>query len=305
MCKLISVVLVNFNNTIDTIDCVESLVNSTGVELFIVVVDNKSDDKRDFKIIKQFGDNIHIIQNEINVGFGRANNIGIKWINKNISSDYILLLNNDTVVEPDSISLLVNAYVENDCSVVVPKILYADNPSKIWYAGGEIDWKLGRAKSFGLNSENVGYDKSCFVSFASGCALLTKSALFEEVGFFDERMFMYLEDVDLSMRIISGGHKIFFQPQAIVYHKVQGSQRSRDSKYISGWSPKNPKLEFHLYHGVKNSIIAMRNNASRLVFYRYAILYSLFLFYKFVFFTLNGRQSTFSIIIKAIKDSMK
>jgi len=169
---VIPIILVNYNNTHDTEECIKSINHSNDVSPFIVLVDNASEDQEKVLTLKKLASNIHIILNKENIGFGRANNVGIKWANENINYQYLLLLNNDTVIEHDTIIKLVNAFqVSTDIAITTGKILYYHNPKLVWYGGGDINYKRGWPKITDYNKEATenGANKSRYVTFASGC----------------------------------------------------------------------------------------------------------------------------------------
>ena len=130
----VGIVLVNYNVFEDTIACVESILNSSIKSLFIVIVDNNSKNKNLLYKLKSHSKNIHLIFNSKNQGFGKANNIGIDWILNNIFTNYIFLLNNDTIINKNSIYNLVNSFPnEVDTVMVTPKILTYESPIEFVY----------------------------------------------------------------------------------------------------------------------------------------------------------------------------
>jgi GT2 family glycosyltransferase len=265
------IVLVNYNGFSDTKACLKSIRKSLGELPFVVLVDNASNNS-DLNELHKIYPQLKIINNTSNVGFGKANNLGIKWALNNLNSDYIFLLNNDTVLEPDAIDKLKRAVDENmNYAFSTPKIVFMESPNEIWYSGGKIDWKFGRGIVPGLGSDanSLKANISKKVTFASGCAMFFKTSVLKELGGFDPRYFMYHEDVELCLRVKESGYSIIYEPKALVYHKVQGSLRKNGQKYISGWSPSNPNLSFYVYHGVRNILLNMHDHAkgfNRLLF---------------------------------------
>lgn len=258
-----AVVTINYNNASDTALCIDSLKNSeTPCE--IIVVDNASDIKDVEKLSLIQG--IILIQNMENVGFGRGNNIGIRWAIKNTNCEFIFLLNNDAQVEIDTIRILEASLDDNpDTGIAAPCIVLTENPDVMWYGGGDFWWPKGGPRTPGYlrcGAEGV----SCAlqernVTFASGCAMLIRRSVIETVGGFDPRYFMYDEDAELCLRVLNAGMKIRYIPKALVLHDCQGSQRKKDVPLFPFLHPNNPGLTFNIYHTTKNRLITAKKHA--------------------------------------------
>jgi GT2 family glycosyltransferase len=217
----VSIILVNWNNSGDTIECLESLEQLTYQNFEIIVVDNNSTDNS----IKELENvnNIHLIQNNNNLGFAGGNNVGIELALKG-KSDYILLLNNDTVVDKEFLSVFVNKVAADiNIGVIGGKIYYYNYPDKIWSAGGGITKVTKRTFQYGENEKDKEkYNLEKEVAFLSGCCMLIKRDVFEKVGMLDEDYFMYYEDVDFCVRA-KQFFKIMYTPEAIIWHKVSAT----------------------------------------------------------------------------------
>ena len=203
-----AVVLVNYNGLEDTKACIESILKSS-IECSIVVIDNASKEDDGSKI-NQFNSNITVIRNSDNLGFAGANNVGILWALEH-DFEYILLLNNDTVVDRDMIRLLLEE--TNEETVAVPAMYYFSAPKELWYGGGKINRYTG-------NCEHLNLDHKQQVSFATGCCMLLSREVINKAGLLDERYFMYCEDLDYSIRLAKKHIKILYIPEAKLYHKV-------------------------------------------------------------------------------------
>jgi GT2 family glycosyltransferase len=243
------IILVNYNSIEDTIECVKSISLVIGDLPHVVVVDNASNNQKDIKDHLSFYPKLKIILNRVNVGFGKANNIGIDWVFDNIQCDYVFILNNDTLIDEASISLLEQAFLNasNDVVLVAPKILINDNHSEIWYEGATINFKrVTPSRTF-----NNGYG---FTEFASGCSMFFKHDYLKKLKGFDPFFFMYDEDVELSLRVTKQGLKILYLPEAVIYHKCQGSQTKQKNIPGNQLHPNHPSLLFYL----KNTIVNRR-----------------------------------------------
>ena len=263
------VITVNYRCASDTAACLESLKFST-VPVKTVVVDNTPNDPALTNAIENF-ESSKIIRAPENLGFGRGNNLGIDWALLHTDCEFLLILNNDTTIWPDAIEQM-EASMDNhpEASIVTGRIVFAENESILWYGGGEINWKRGGAIVPGImgsaNSELAMTPRE--VGFASGCTMLIRRKVLNIIGGFDPLFFMYEEDVDLSLRARSIG-PIYYEPEALVFHKVRGSQRKEGQEFQGRWSSKNPNYVFHTYQMVRSAIINARRHAkgnSRLEF---------------------------------------
>lgn len=214
--KKVAVIILNYKVKDDTLKCISSVVKSTYQTKEIIVVDNNSQDQLG-KALKEFI-NIEFIQNNKNLGYSGGNNVGIK---KALSdgADYIFVLNPDTKVEENTISSLVET-LENEKADIESSKIYFQNSNIIWYAGGKMDLKNVLGSHRGVDEKDKGqYNEVAETDFATGAAIFIKRRVFEKIGLFDERYFLYYEDADFCMRAKKAGFKIIYAPGAIVYHK--------------------------------------------------------------------------------------
>jgi GT2 family glycosyltransferase len=193
-----------------------------------------------------------LIKNKKNYGFPGGNNGGMKYALKFFNPDYILLLNNDTVVEENFLGELIEkGESRGDIGILGPKIYFYDEPNIIWSAGCKISWKLSRGIQIGTNEVDKGqYDTEKEVEYVSGSAFLIKKELIEKIGLMDETYFLYFEESDWTLRANQEGYKSLYVPSASVWHKV-----SRSGGGIS-----NP---IGLYYITRNRWIFMRKWAKK------------------------------------------
>ena len=161
---------------------------------------------------------------ESNIGFSGGNNIGIKYAQR-YNPDYFLLLNNDTVVEPNFLNELVNLKdYSTDIGIICGRIKFYDMPDKLWYAGGEINYKTGKTIHTGyMQADSQELIKNRFVSFATGCLMLLPKETISRVGLLNEEYFLYCEDTDYCFRVLSEELKILYCGRSCIYHKVSAS----------------------------------------------------------------------------------
>lgn len=219
----IAIIVLNWNRPEDTLECLESLHKIEYSHFEIIVVDNGSTDDSVFRI-KQSYPSICLIETGENLGFAEGNNRGMVEALKKRAA-YILLLNNDTVVHPK----ILNAFVKAACDfpnagVFGAKIYYYDDPTILWYAGGDLD-PTGRCYHLGNGQCDVENKRKTVekTGYACGCALLIKSSVVEEVGMLESKYFLIWEEIDWCHRIRKAGHDCLFVPDAKVWHKISQS----------------------------------------------------------------------------------
>ena len=220
---LVYVVILNWNRAGDTIECLKALASSDYSNSRPLVVDNGSTDGSPDAIQAAFPA-VEVIANEENLGFARASNIGIEHALQQ-GADYVLLLNNDTLVDKSLLTELV-AVGESDPQIgmLAPKIYYHGEEGRLWSAGAQWRRFPPRVTIIGFGREDgPAYSVQREVDYATGCAMLVKREVFERVGMFDPSFFMYHEDYDFSARVRRGGYRIVYVPQAVMWHKVSAS----------------------------------------------------------------------------------
>lgn len=212
----VAVVILNYKVRDLVLNCINSVKKSSWKDLEIVVVDNDSQDGIEEKV-RTISD-VTFVQTGKNLGYSGGNNRGIEEAIKN-SADYILILNPDTEISPSSIENLVKAVRSDEVGIAAPKILFGDKKT-IWYAGGNLDIFNVLGSHRGVDEEDRGqYDKQEETDNATGGAILVKKEVFDRIGLFDERYFLYYEDSDFSFRAKRAGFKIVYVPEAVVYHR--------------------------------------------------------------------------------------
>lgn len=238
------IITLNWNGYTDTVECLNSLQKITYLNYKIIVVDNGSVNE-DYLRLRNYFPNIELVRSESNLGFSGGNNLGIKYALKQ-NPDYILLLNNDTTVNPDFIEKSIDIFDKyTKVGIVSPIIYYYSNPNKVWSAGG----KINRLRGSGVNTTCIcdPFVSEFEVNFVSGCCMLIKTEVLNQVGLFDDNYFLYAEDTDLCIRTINAGYKIFVSQAAKIYHKVSQSSASKTSALPVYYTTRN-----RLYFTKKN-----------------------------------------------------
>lgn len=224
----VCIILVNYNGTIDTIECVESLLNITYSNYKIIVADNGSTEKlctENYSVLKDA--HVEIIDVGANLGFAGGNNFAIEYCRNKYAPDYYLLLNNDTVVKSDFLTRLIDiACKYENVGIVTGKIYLYSQQDAFWYAGGGLNMQTGITSHYGTKErEQRQYDEDKEVTFATGCLWLLPKETVQEVGLMNTEYFLYYEDADYCYRVLKANKKIIYCHDAIIYHKVNGSTK--------------------------------------------------------------------------------
>lgn len=243
----ISIVLLNLNQHKITIDCIKSLIDNDYTNFEIILVDNGSTDDslKIFCSIKQEFPNLKLIENGENLGFAEGNNVGIR----NSEGDYILLLNNDTIVKKNFLSSMIEATKKfPKAGAFGPKMYFWDKRSDIWHIGGEITRFLNFVPT-PFKYKDV-YKK---VSWLSGCALMMKRETLQKVGLLNSSFFIYLEDVEWSIRATKAGYDLIYVPDAELWHIGSVSSQKIGGK------------PFFIYLGYRNKLFLLKNQFTGLI----------------------------------------
>jgi hypothetical protein len=286
----VQITILNWNGYSDTSELLDSLKLINTPEIKIIVVDNHSFGNDVGLLENNYKGYIQILKNDLNLGFAGGNNIGIKKALES-NPDYILIINNDTIVEPNFLSVLLDLFkLDENLGIIAPQINYYDEPKKVWSAGGKIS-KI-RSSGFAITNklENEISQIDRHVEFVSGCCMLIKKEVFQTVGLFDENYFLYLEDTDLCHRVNKAGYKIVVTPKSKIFHKVNKSTQKNDST-------------LPLYYTTRNRLyFAKKNFSETFIFTFLYILISMLLksFYWFV----TGKNENIIAVKNAILDFM-
>lgn len=251
--KQVYIIIVNWNGLSDTLECFQSIKKINYPNYKIVIIDNGSKNN-EAEAIKQKYPEVHLIINQENKGFTLAANQGIEFSLQK-KADYILLLNNDTIVSPDFLSILVDyAEKHENVGAVGPKMLYY-NSNKIWFNGGMVYWWIGFNRHLERLKEN---SKSNIylpleVDYVTGCCVLIKKEALERVGKLDPIYITDYEDVDWCFRAKKLGYKNIVLPKAIIWHKVSAGWGEKGTQRIS---------RRQAYYYSRNAIIFARKHLS-------------------------------------------
>lgn len=332
----VAIIILNWNGWEDTIECLESLYQINYPNYEIIVIDNGSNDKSIEKIKsyangeikpessfidyneenkplevseykrmeiengrnkREGGNNydLTLIKNEKNRGFTEGNNIGIRYaLNKD--SDYFLLLNNDTVVEKDFLSKLVE-YGEKDKKIGIlnPKIYYYDFKGRkdvINFVGE--DFTLWRTGGYRYKSEEIDQghlENPIEVNSLNGACFLIKRKIVSEIGFLDTDYFLRREETDYCYRAGNKGYKLVCVPNAKIWHK-EFSSASQSSPLIT-------------YYSTRNNFLLVKKNGRDFDYLKFLVYFISYLLWVKLIFYLNNEPKVVPYFFKGILDGLK
>lgn len=231
----VTIVILNWNNAPDTLACLASVAELRYGNHDVVVVDNASTDGSVATIREQYPD-LAILENPTNVGYAEGNNAGLRY-GLERGADYVFILNNDAVVDPDALSALVAAAAANpDAGFLGPKVYHRESPAVIQSAGGMFN-QYWESCYRGMDEPERGqFEELADVDFVCGCAVLVSRSAVERIGMLDPRFFLYREDVDWCYRARRTGFRVLYVPEAKVWHRsphIREEEMPRTTYYMA------------------------------------------------------------------------
>lgn len=217
MKPLVSIITINFNESEVTLDLLQSIRGLTYPNYEIIVVDNASPNDNPDSIKEKYPE-VNLIKSKENLGFAGGNNLGVKQA----KGDYLLFINNDTIVPKGFIEPLVETLQEDKTiGMVSPKIKFHWDPTLIQYAGYTpmSHWTI-RNNSIGYHQKDDGdFDKAGETQSIHGAAMMVPKSVVENVGMMTEIYFLYYEEHDWAEMVKRAGYKIYYQPKSHILHK--------------------------------------------------------------------------------------
>ena len=235
--KKVAIVILHFINQKLTSNCLESVkeLNTKDLILKTIIVNNNP--KENLESLKKRFSGFVFLNTGVNLGFAEGNNVGIRKAIQD-GADYVFVVNNDTILDKDLLVRITKVATLNiQSGIIAPKIYFApgyeyhkvrykesERGKVFWYAGGIIDWQNILVSHRGVDEVDCGqYNKETETDFTSGCAMFVGREVFEKIGLFDKRYFLYLEDVDFCQRAKKAGFKVVYTPKAKLWHANAGS----------------------------------------------------------------------------------
>jgi len=263
----INIIIINWNEEKHTLECIKSLKNmiSFNFEIETVLVDNGSEKDSFQRLKNKISKDVKIIRSEKNLGFTGGNNLGIKYaLDK--KSQYILLLNNDTIVEKDFLKKIIESLEQDkNIGIIGPKINYLENKKLIWCIGGKLNSRTGNNKLL-WNKYLDKYNKEQLVDvgYVSGCAMCVRSEIFRKIGLLDDNYFLYNEESDFCLRakrILN--IRTVCRLDAKIYHKI-----SLSSGKISGLTE---------YYLIRNRLYFVKKHNTKCAYLFFLIYFTIFI----------------------------
>jgi len=294
----VSIIIINWNGYEYTKACLDSLIVCNYPNFRICLVDNASTDGSADLLATEYPVHYMIRLTE-NTGFTGGNNAGMKWA-LDQGFDYILLLNNDTTVEPDFLNYLIEALQANlSLAAVQPKMYFMHDKTKIWNAGGGFNQYMGITRSIGSGHVDKGkFDHSEYTEWITGCCILVRAEVIRQVGMLDDRFFAYWEDVDWSFRMKAVGWELWYEPKAKIYHVAGAASNSKQKGKEGFLSP------MAIYLEVRNHMIIVKKYGKM----PWVVLWWLWQLGKcsayIVYLLVRRRPKKLSMTFKAVKEGL-
>jgi GT2 family glycosyltransferase len=289
----VAVIVLNWNGIDDTLDCLKSLAQVDYPCCEIVVVDNGSRESPQARIMEQFP-SVTYLETGRNLGYAGGNNVGIRYALSQ-QHDYVFVLNNDTIVEPDFLRHAVEtARADPSIGVVGVKILAWDQPARIWMAYGEVTYGMSLVRLIGYYHYDDGtFDDQRDVEWLPGTAMLFRRRALETVGLFDEEFFAYHEDVDWCTLAREKGFRVVYTPRSHIFHKVHRS--SGGKRYVT------PRQ----YLAGRNMVRYVRKHANRRQIAKFVAVQAVAVPLQFVRRTFTGEQAGVRLKVRGMLDALR
>jgi len=230
----VSIIVLNWNSAHDTAECLESLRKLNYPAHEIIIVDNGSTDDSELVLREEYSD-IKFIQTGVNLGYAGGNNVGIKYALAH-GAELIWILNNDTVVDPDSLrEMVVMAQSDPAIGLVGSKIFYYSKPDTLWcVGGGAIDITSGgRTSLVGSQQNDTGqFDHLSDIGYIAGTSMLAKVSMINIIGMLPEKYFLYFEETDWNLTAQMAGYRTVLASNAIIWHKVKMGAERLNARFV-------------------------------------------------------------------------
>jgi len=252
----IKILILNWNGSNVIKECIDSVTKLSYPNYSVTVIDNGSTDNS-LNLIENNYSDLEIIRIGNNLGYAKGYNYAFDILKDN-KSDFYLLLNNDTSINENLLDVLYeNIIIYGNNNIYSPKIMYADNPNKVWYAGGKVNSFLGLTKHIGIGEEErLMKFKTQETDYISGCCLLIKKDLLDKLSGFIENYIMYYEDVDLCYRAKKYNAQCIVVEDTKILHKV--SHSLGENKIKKQWYKLCSMLKYiYLNNNIVFSLIAL------------------------------------------------
>lgn len=293
--KQVAVILLNWNTPVHTANCILSLQQYCDESYFdIIVVDNGSSDDSVATLRSRFP-TLTYIENNANLGFAEGNNRGLIYsIEKGYA--YSLVMNTDTLVDEDLVrGLTLHLNTHPKAAAVQPAIYWMHDKSKIWNGKGGFNALLGRTFSdTSLPGENK--DKFETAKWVTGCCMLLRNNVLSEAGLFNERFFLYYEDVELSYRIRAEGYELHYLALYKMYHEAGVSARvEKKEGFVS------PIIHYYI---IRNHLWFLRRYGKVIFYPVYGLFNGCYYGLMWLYFKIRQRNEKARFVLKALREGL-
>ncbi len=276
----VSIVIVNYNGVRFLPELFDSLEKQSFKDFEIIVVDNASTDDSCNWLKKR--KDIKFVRSKENLGFAGGNNLGVKLA----VGKYIVLLNNDTIVDKKWLEELVKAIEKDGKRGAVVSKIYLTKPGldkKVFDSAGSLYNNIGSCWSRGYLEEDKGqYDQEEEVPMGTACSLLFRKEILEKTYLFDDSFFMYVEEFDFNLRIRQLGYSIYYVPSSIVYHKTSQAVRGKTGN-------KRKEILFKQKYGNANRLnVLIKHYPACQLFKNFHLITLSFLYWDYYFLRYGG-----------------
>tara|TARA_B100001996_G_scaffold352986_1_gene314044 strand:+ start:221 stop:1078 length:858 start_codon:yes stop_codon:yes gene_type:complete len=225
-------IVLNWNDKEISKKCLSSIEKVSYSNYKVLIVDNNSQDGS-VAFFKEYFPQYDILALDKNLKYAGGNNAAVDYL-KPAEEDFLVFINNDTIVSSDFLDHLVAPFLnDKNCIITVPKILFAVDINKIWYAGGLVNMWKGSIDHIGIRDfDGPKYSFMMDTDYATGCCFCIKNEDFRRLKYFDTTFEMYCEDVDLSIRAKKMNRRIVYNPKSIILHSVSQSLGENSLKKI-------------------------------------------------------------------------
>lgn len=236
-----------------------------------------------------------LIKNNENYGFAGGNNIAMDYAIKTLKTSYILLLNNDTIVDKNFLNNLIKvAETDKKIGVVGSTVYFYDNFNQIQSAGMKLNWKKGTAEVLGFKEIDKGQFKNVSeVDYVDGSNILIKKEVFEKIGYLNPDYFLYWEETDFCVRTHKAGYKIVYVPNAKVWHKLGSTTKNVSGSYE--------------YYMTRNMFWFMKKHATKKQFISFLVYFFGFRFWfkSSIFLLYHKDLNAFKYFLNGAIDGIK
>jgi GT2 family glycosyltransferase len=284
----VTIIVVTYKGRSDTLECLESLSHLTYPNHKVIVVDQNSQDGTPDAVRTQYGQ-VQVVENLVNNGFTGGSNLGLATALKR-PTEYVFLLNNDTLVEPEIVEKLITPMEEDSTiGIISPIGLYYEKPNIVCWAGSDTDWR-GRSQNYTCDVSIETLDTRIReTGFVASGGMMIRCAVVEEIGLMDDRFFIYFDDNDFCARARRAKWRVVYLPSAKLWHKI-----SRVQALIGD--------DFGIYHWQRNRLLYLWKHGNPRLF---GCLWCIAGAVKSAaLLCIRGRRREATVWLRALRDSL-